>query len=121
MRGPWVDSVCMCVCVCVCVCVNSTYNNDHIYVLIYIYIYIYIYTLINSNFNNKILPYCHEDYRIFLIFPKLIPTTLSQLFFFHSGTLNILLQPLTSTSAILPEQQVTDQFTTDFKQYWHKF
>jgi len=54
-------------------------------VLIYIYLYIYEYyiykVLINSNFNNKILPYCHEDYRIFLIFPKLIPTTLSHLLF----------------------------------------
>jgi len=44
------------------------------------YIYIYI-LIITSNFNNRILPYWIQDYRNFLIFHKLIPTTLSQLFF----------------------------------------
>ena len=36
---------------------------------------------INSNFNNTFFQYWHEDYRIFVIFHKLIPITLSQLLF----------------------------------------
>jgi hypothetical protein len=72
----------------ICECIRcgdiAIQNNGLIYSVL---MHIYIYTVhTNSSLNNSILSNWHECNKIFLIFLKLIPTTLSQLLFSHKNT-----------------------------------